>query len=161
MTDQKFIYTTFDGEQHSLQLSWLHLAKTELELNVSVTEWSGRIEPQLAAGYRAWRDTSADNRKHFLSWCEEIDSVDGHKTFVTVDGGEPAGVPYKVFIDAERFFDRSFLHLTVNNTLNLRMFIVWSVAERGEGDFYKWLAKLPSEFVCDVYSEDGDARPKV
>ena len=161
MADQKFRYTTFDGEQHQLNLAVLHIAKAELELDISAVEFDGRIEPQLVAAHKAWEDTSAANRAHFLSWCSEIDSVDGHTTYVTVDDGDPVVVPYRVFVEAERYFKKSFVELTHRNTLNLRMFIVWKVLQPAGGDFYKWLAELPEDFVCDVYSEsDGDDRPK-
>ena len=161
MSDQKFVYTTADGVERSVELSMLHLAKTERELDVSVLEWAGRIEPQLSAAHRAWQDLSANNRQHFLLWCTDVVAVDGHKSFVTVGDGEPIAVPYRVFVEAERFFKKSFTHLTVFNTLNLRLFVVWRTAvQQVGGDFDKWLESVSDDFVCDVYSEGGDAAPK-
>lgn len=162
MTDQKFRYTTFDGDEHTVELAMVHLARAERELDVSVTEWAGRLEPQLVAAHHAWTDRSADNRAHFLTWCSDIDSVDGHRTFASVGDGEPVVVPYRVFVEAERFFRKSFLQLTLQNTLNLRLFIVWRTIHPVGGNFDSWLADVPADFVCDVYSEDdGDADPKV
>ena len=161
MSDQKFVYTTVDGVERMLELSVLHLAKTERELNVSALEWAGRVEPQLVAAHKAWTDLSADNRRHFLLWCTDIVAVDGYRSFASVGDGEPVAVPYRVFVEAERFFDKSFTQLTVFNTLNLRLFVVWrTVVQKVGGDFDKWLEGLPGDFVCDVFSEGGGDRPK-
>ena len=161
MDDHKFKYTTLSGDSATVNISLLHMAKIEMELNVSISEWDGRLEPQLAAAHLAWSDSSATNNAHFLSWCSDLASVDGHKTFCTVGDSEPVVVPYRVFVEAERFFGKSFLQLSLLNTLNLRMFIVWKILEPHGGDFYRWLGSVPPEFVCDVYSEsERDANPK-
>lgn len=169
MEDQKFRYVTVDNEKHTLDISVLHLAKVEMQLDVSVMEFVGRIEPQLLAAHMAWTDKSADNRAHFLSWCDRVVEVDGHKTLCTVGDVVNQPVPYRIFVEAEKFFKKSFLHLSLNNPLNLRMFIVWKMSDFLPGDdFYDWLNSLPEDFECDVSVADqtikegqSDAGPKV
>ena len=162
MTDQRFKYTTADGEEHKIEISWLHMAKTELEINVSALEWSLRIEPHLRAAHKAWLDRSSQNNEHFLEWCGSIVSVDDHKPYVSTSHDDKTPVPYRVFVEAERFFDKRFTDLMLNNSLTLRLFVVWKVFYSEAKDFYKWLELLPAEFECDLITEgaDGDAGPK-
>ena len=162
MTDQKFKYTTSDGERHELDISFLHLAQTELEMNVSALEWSLMIEPHLVAAHKAWVDMSVKNRAHFLAWCEDIVSVDGQRSYASKYDEDEVEVPYKVFVDAERFFNKHFVDLMVNNTLTLRLFVVWKVFHPDSKDFYQWLEYLPTNFECDFRTENtgGDANPK-
>ena len=160
-SDQKFRYKTIDGVERQLNISLLHLAQAEMDVAVSLAEWGGRIEPQLVAAHKAWLDASGDNHEHFVVWCRNVVEVDGRRTYCTVEDGAPQQVPYSVLVDAERFFKKSFLQLSVLHTFNLKMFIVWKTLEPNGLDFYKWLANVDQNLECEVYSEGGnDVSPK-
>ena len=169
-TDNSFRYTTRDGETHTLNISVLHMARAERMLDTSVTEWAGRLEPQLRAAFEAWKDISADNGGFFETWCDTVVAVGGKHTVASVHGGKSVPVSLKVLLEAERLFKQSYLGIAHSRLLNFRMFVVWRACLNGGrhiptlDDFDVWLGSVDEELECDVWvetEEDNDENPKV
>lgn len=173
-TNQTFRYTTVDLQEHTLDISVLHMAQAERELEVSVTEWAGRLEPELLSAFKAWQDNSIGNRGFFELWCDSIVAIEGQRTYATIgsrEDSEPTEVSMRVLVEAERMFGQSYISLCLNSLLNFRMFVVWRACVPGGQSrptmkaFDKWLSALPADFECDVWiekdEEDNDENPKV